>query len=245
MKTISIKDIIIKYNEYLDEALKYNYLVRDIDQQKEQIKKLTLFVQEIKYYKSQAIHNENKPYANTFFHFQCVLNSLISILNMWVELKNNKNKEAWNKLIDAQEYLSVAMRIECEQFGLKELLNVYEKIESVLFPGWNLYNSSAFIEKGGKCSICISEYAECDHLEGLVYMGRLCRIVERKPVVLDHTAMVEHPRDKRCIIEWISTDDGRKRDYMTWKILDEKVKNANGGMVMGGVIDNFNELDYD
>ena len=84
MKTISIKDIIIKYNEYLDEALKYNYLVRDIDQQKEQIKKLTLFVQEIKYYKSQAIHNENKPYANTFFHFQCVLNSLISIRNMWV-----------------------------------------------------------------------------------------------------------------------------------------------------------------
>lgn len=244
-KTITIEKITEKYNNIIDKALKFNYLVRDSELQQEQIDILNEFIQEVKYYKAQAIEKQYEYYANMFFHIQCVANSFISILTMWIELKNNNNKNAWNKLIDAQEYLSVAMRVEGNQFGLDDLMQEFQKIETIVFPGWNLYNSSGFVEQGGKCSICSTEYGQCDHLEGLIYMGRLCYIYDTIPLFLDHTAFVKNPKDKRCIIEWISTDDGKKRDYITWKILDEEVESENGGKVVGGVIHNHNILDYD
>lgn len=37
-------------------------------------------------------------------------------------------------------------------------------------------------------------------------------------------ALVEKPKDRRCIITKVSTDDGYMKDYMTLKILDKKAK---------------------
>ncbi len=246
MKRMTFVDIANKYNSTIDEALKFNYLVRDSELQLEQREKLLLLKDEIKGYKYQAIERKDEFSANTFFHFQCVLNSLASILKMWVELKGQKYKEAWDLLIDAQEYLLVALRIEGNHYGIEDLQTLYENIEKIIYPGWPLYNSVGYLEKGGECSICGKQYGDCEHLEGIIYMGRLCRRINAEPITMDHIAMVESPSDKRCIIQWITTEDGRKRDYITWKLTDEKIDNPEGkGMMLGGVMLNLNMLEFD
>ena len=42
---------------------------------------------------------------------------------------------------------------------------------------------------------------------------------------LKYLFQLAHPKDKRCIITEISTDDGYMKDYMTLRILDKKVEN--------------------
>lgn len=242
---VTIKELVENYNKLLKESLSYNYLVRDTDLQKEQIAILTDFKNRIKYVKYQLIEQNDEEYANLFFHFQCVLNSLIANFQLWIAIKEASYKVAWDRLIDAQEYLDVAFRIDGDHYGLDDLYNNLVNIEKLIFPGYPLYNSGGFIEKGGSCSICNEPFNQCEHLEGFIYMGKLCRKVNCEFIEFNHSALVKNPHDRRCIIEWISTDDWKKRDYITWKKLDEDVESEGGGMTMGGVLFNMNVLDFD
>lgn len=245
MKTIKVTDIIERYNSIIKESLSFNYLLRDSDLQKEQIEILENFRKEVKFYKYQFIEQKKETLSNTLFHFQCVINALKSNLELWIFIKEQNYDGAWKKLVDAQEYLEVAYRIDGDHYGIDDLFNDLLQIEKLIFPGWPLYNSSGFVEKGGKCSICEEKYGECEHLEGFVYMGRLCRRIEREFVRFDHSALVKNPYDRRCIIQWISTEDGKKRDYITWKVTDEDVSGENGGMTMGSILFNMDVLDFD
>lgn len=239
-------DIVLSYNAKLKEAEKYNFLVRDSDLQLEQISNLIEFKNKIKKYKYDFIHSNEEKYANTLFHFQCVLNSFISCLRMWIELKKTNYDKAWNYLIDAQEYISVAVRAANNYVGIDEYTERLYHIEEVIFPNFPLFNSIGMVETIGHCSICIEKYGECEHIEGFIYMGRLCQRIKREVIKIDHSALVEKPRDKRCVIKAISTDEGYYRDYFTWKLTDRKVENhKERGMVMESVLLNTNELEYD
>lgn len=244
MKMIEFTDTIEKYNAIIKESLSFNYLLRDSDLQKEQIEVLENFRKEIKSYKYQFIEQKNETLANVFFHFQCVLNAIKSNLELWILIKERNYEVAWKKLVDAQEYLEVALRIDGDHYGIDDLLNTLLQIEKLIFPGWPLFNSCGFIEKRAKCSICKQKYGDCEHLEGLVYMGRLCQRIEREFVRFDHSALVKNPYDKRCIIRWVSTEDGKKRDYITWKVTDEDVRGENGQMTMGSILFNMDVLDF-
>lgn len=245
MSSETIKDVILEYNDIIEKSHKYNYLLRDSDLQREQIEILSKFKNKIKSIKYHFINEKDEVAANAFFHFQCVLNALIANFQIWIAIKENKYKESWDRLVDAQEYLEVAYRIDGDHYGIDELYQNLKDIERLIFPGYPLYNSGGFIEKGGKCSICGLRFRECEHLEGFVYMGKLCRKIERKFIKFDHQAMVKNPHDRRCTIEWISTDDGKKIDYITWKVTDEDVSGEDGEMTMGGVVLNTNVLDFD
>lgn len=244
--TITVTDVINEYNSILDESKKLNYFVRATELQSKQAEILEKFKNRIKSYKYQAIEHNDETHANLFFHFQCVLNSYISILKMWVALKDHEFESAWALLIDSQEYVYVALRASENHFGIDTYLDHLTKIENTIFPGWNVYNSVGAIETAGRCSICGEEYGKCDHLEDFIYMGRLCRRIERRQVEFNHTAMVEHPRDRRCIIKAISTDDGYMRDYLTWRISDKKVEIPEGSIaVMEGIVHCFSNRDFD
>jgi hypothetical protein len=238
--------IVSEYNEKIDQALKFNFLVRASELQTEQAELLSRFKNQIKNYKYQAIQRENEDIANIFFHFQCVLNSIISALKMWVSLKEEDYQKSWSLLVDAQEYAIVAIRASDNHYGINNYIHQLEMIEKTIFPGWNLFNSSGFIETCGDCSVCGQEYGNCDHLEGLVYMGTLCRRVNRKVIELNHTAIVEVPHDRRCIVTKISTDEGKMRDYMTWNILDESAEIPEDSIgTTEGIIFTFDKLDFD
>jgi hypothetical protein len=171
-------------------------------------------------------------------------------LQMWVGIKSSDPADAWCLLVDAQEYANMALRIPVQgAWGISEYQQHLLKIEDTIFPGWPVYNSPAFIEETGDCSICFRPYSECeDHIEDLIYCGRLCERINRKMIRANHIAIVKFPKDRRCIIRHISNDDGRKKDYITGKVLDEKFEKYSddeGLMIFSGIIMTSKRLDFD
>lgn len=165
---------------------------------------------------------------------------------MWIELKNGNHQAAWNRIIDAQEYISVAMRASDDGVSIEEFLEHVRTTEKVIFPGFPVYNSVAQVIKGGICSICEKEFNSCEHIEGRVYWGSLCVRSQVAIVTVDHVAMVDEPRDRRCIITEITEDDGYYHDYMTGektKKIDEHDKKAVGHFV--GVILHNSSIEID
>ena len=213
----TVPQLISEYLAAIEEALKFGYFVRAKELQKQQIESLIRLKDRIKGFKYGAIQTGNQRSANTLFHLQCVLNAHIAFLEMWVRLKEDEPYAAWDKLIDAQEYISIAMRADSRGIGLEEFLDRLRTVEVVVFPGYRIYNSWGAVIRGGKCTICHKSFDECDHAEGLVYWGRLCVRVHPEILSLDHTAMVEEPYDKRCVVTEFTTEDGYYRDYMTWR----------------------------
>lgn len=170
---ISLNEIKNKYNEILDDCTKYLFLTRSSQLQAEKIKLLTSFKNEIKNYKYQIVRNGNEGLANTFFHFQCVLNAHISLLDMWINIKKRKYHDGWNNLIEAQKYTEYALRIEGNHYGIDDFQQRLNDIEKVVFPGFPLYNSPGLIISGGQCSICGLEMDSCQHIEEMIYWGTL------------------------------------------------------------------------
>ena len=236
----TIPQLIDEYLAAVEKASKFEYFVRAKELQQGQIEMLVQLKARIKSFKYGAIQAGQERAANILFHLQCGLNAKVAFLEMWVLLKDDKPYEAWDKLIDAQEYITIAMRADDRGLGLEEFLNHLRTVESVVFPGYKLYNSYGAVIRGGKCTICHQPFDECDHLEGLVYWGILCVRVHPEIVSLDHVAMVEEPCDRRCVVTEITTDDGYYQDYMTWR----KTKKYDGpkegtiGAVGGRVFNN-------
>lgn len=243
----STENIRIEFNSKIKDADKYLYYVRSTRIQEMKIKELSEFLSIMRGFKKQARDLKNEGGANLFFHFQCVLNSYISILQMWVLLKSDKNHDAWNKLIDSQEYYSIAIKAVKDTDYLDNFIAHLKNIENSIFPGFSKYNSVGLIILGGECSICGKDLDNCLHLEDKVYMGRLCRRIKYEIVEMDHTAFVDNPKDRRCIITHISTDDGYYKDYFTWekteKIKDEE-KQDNDGLIVQSVVSNLNNIEF-
>lgn len=67
-----------------------------------------------------------------------------------------------------------------------------------------------------KCSICGSDYENCDHIKRKAYMGEMCvrEITEIKEV--HEVSIGEEPVDKRCRILSFS-DKGTTKDPLSWR----------------------------
>ena len=228
---------------FVDSCCKYNCFTRSIDLQKKKFEECNHFIAQIKLYKSQAVSANDEYIANQFFHMQCILNALSSVFSMWCLIKTDKYQKAWNSLIDAQEYVVIALKIE-QYEGLLNFQSNLLSIEEAMFPSWKLYNSPGMTETIGICSICKENFALCDHIENQIYMGSLCQRIDREIIDYNHTAFVEKPRDRRCIITEISDDNGNMLDYFTWEKTGEKREISGDALAhVTTVMLHFNGLD--
>lgn len=216
-ETATLPELAAEYTTAVKEAARFAFLVRDAQLQLEQINTLSALKARFRRFKYGAIKAGDEEGANVFFHMQCGLNAQISFLRMWIQLKEGEYYKAWDSLIDAQQYVSLAMRAAKGGIGFDDFLERLKRTEDVVFPGYSVYNSWGVLIQGGECSICGKPFGECEHIEGLVYWGRLCCRVRPGFVEMDHVAIVDEPHDRKCIITEITTDDGYYRDYMTWK----------------------------
>jgi hypothetical protein len=235
----TIPQLAEEYSAAVAEAAKFGYLVRASELQQEQIEKLLKLKSRIKGFKYGAIEADNEDAANTLFHLQCGLNAQISFLSMWILLKKSDYFAAWDALIDAEEYVSIAIRAADGGVGLDDFLTRLRNAEDVVFPGYGIYSSWGAVIRGGQCTICSKPFSECEHIEGKVYLGRLCVRVMPEIVKLDHVAAVKEPRDRRCVITELTTDDGWYRDYMTWQ-KTKKAENRKEGTLGSFVSRIFN-----
>jgi len=231
-KKISFEEVQEEFCEFIDSCGKFSFYTRSTGIQRQKIAACDKYLGVIKQYKQQAAERENEHVANQFFHMQCMINALRSSLLMWVQLKENDFEGSWTHLIDAQEYTSIALRIN-DYDGVRNLEARLNSAEESLFPGWKIYNSPGFVETVGKCSICHDSFLVCDHVENEIHMGRLCQRIDREIVRVDHFALVENPRDRRCIITKTSDDDGNEIDYFTWEKTGKKLDNDEGRHIEG------------
>lgn len=248
--SVTIPELAERYNALLAEAIDLNFLVRDADLQRQKADDLEAFRLLAKHVKEQAIERGVEFDANLMFLFQCVTSSFRCALLMWIELKAGRPEAAWHLLIDAQEYASIALRVPLRgAWGIDRHAERLAEIERLVFPGWPRFLSPGMVEDGGDCSVCGRKYIDCEeHVEGLVYGGRLCDRVNRKVLEGNHVALVESPRDRHCIIRYVSTDDRRKKDYITGKVLDERFDGHDSGekhLRADAIILNTKRLDLD
>ena len=127
--------------------------------------------------------------------------------------------------------------------GLDNLESHLKSIEKAIFPGWAIYNSVGMLETCGKCSVCLESFNKCNHLEGAVYMGKLCRRIDKSIIKIDHSAFVKNPLDRRCIFTEIS--HGKiVLDNFTREPTGELTDDENS-MHVKALLINFAEMDYD
>lgn len=169
--------------------------------------------------KREMVKANDEDSANALLSFESMITALTSELKMWVALKEDDPRSAWDFLIDAQSAAQTAMQAHSVANHLVSSFQRLNQLEKLLFPP-QVFFSPGMIIKHCECSICGSEYGECNHVVGRAYMGEMCvRII--KDVELEEISMVEEPANKRARILTIS-DGGVKRDFLTWKAVSSE-----------------------
>lgn len=240
---MTLEEIRADYDKFIDECATMNWFVRSMSLQKQKVEDIKTYVERIRGYKYQAAQAEHEEDANVLFHFQCMLKSMESSIMVWIELKEGAPENAWTRLVDAQEYKDVALMTR-DYPGIRRLEQALKNMELALFPQSPLYNSPGFLESIGDCSICGCPFSACNHVENRIYMGRLCRRINRKVIEVLHSALVEYPRDRRCIITKHSNNDGRMINRFTLEDVGPKTHESDG-MLIEGVLFHSGELDLD
>lgn len=170
---------------------------------------------------------------------QSLINCNISIINVWLSIKKSEFHGAWCFLVDAEDYLMFAKRVVSRRIDFAPLENAIAAIQTIVFPPPNPYLSSGMIhESPGVCSVCDVDFGSCEHLEGLIYWGKVCKRLKVK-MVADHISIVDEPFDRRCIVGEIGGENGFARECLTWKMTDKPMEDG----TFRGMVHSFNELD--
>jgi hypothetical protein len=242
--TIRLPAIFDQYSTFVNGCANLNYYSRALALQEQKIFEIGPRVVQMKAYKAQAVDRGEEELAKVFFHFQCMLRSVESALRVWVAIKGGDIDEGWRHLVDAQEYKDIAI-LAGDGEGVRTHERQLVAMEQALFPPSPLFNSAGFSESIGDCSICGSPFSSCSHIENFIYMGRLCRRTNKKFIAATHVALVEHPRDRRCVVTKQSNDEGRMINRFTLEDSGANASHGDGAMMLEAVLMTSVELDFD
>jgi hypothetical protein len=209
----SVSAFVTRYNEAVEEAANFRFITRSSELQKQACEKV--FLASIASEKEQAAIAGNEDYANLLLACECAVEGLVAELRMWLLLKQDQPDKAWDHLVTAQNALASALKAHDGFTEIDNNLRRLDAIERIIFPPQVFFSSGMIVDKQ-ICSICSSDYEDCEHVKGRPYMGKFCmvRLIASK---VDHVAMVHNPADKRCRVEKFS-EEGGYRNRMTWAI---------------------------
>ena len=212
-----VKEFQARLNKFVVEKERLCFMTRAIELQRAACLESSELFAEASKLKHSARDSRNENAANALLAFEEVLKTLVSELKMWIALKEDAPFEAWNYLIDAQGAASHAARAHPVGQHMEQYAERLEAIEKLVFPS-QVFNSPGMVIRSAVCSICDSEYGECEHIKGKAYMGEFCgRII--KDVTFTEVSFVDDPADKRCIVTSFSPDGKRWIDRMTFREL--------------------------
>lgn len=203
------KEYLDAFNEALQELCTYRFITRNSDLQRQACANLEKMLRFVSEEKAKAISEGDEKFANVLLGCQALVSGCLAEVTMYVLLKEDKPDAAWSELIKAQDAFEAALRAD-EGFGedvARQLYRLYE-IERVIFPPQS-FLSTGWIVKEEICSICGSEYEDCDHIKGRPYMGKFC-CVRIRPHEVDHVAIVDRPASKHCRITHVKVSSGRE-----------------------------------
>jgi len=193
-----MNDLIADCNDRVNAAYQFCYPVRDAALQRQAAADLDAYLEVLGRAKADCQAAQRSDAANVALGMHCFALSVRCFLQMWIELRDDDPGSAWDSLVNSQVNARMAMRIS-QSFAeqLEGLVRRLDAVEQVVFPAIQ-FVSPSMVVSGTKCSLCNAAFHECSHVSGLAYNGEFCVEVVDGIKSVDHIALVEHPRDKRC-----------------------------------------------
>jgi hypothetical protein len=191
----TVSDMWLECHDTINDALRYGYATSAIELQAQKVNELADLQARVARAWTEARADQNEEVAN--FSYACIywLLAVAHMLKMWIAIKEDRTDAAWTHLIDAQNGLSVGLKVVGND-GVEEILKRLHGIEELVFPR-QAFVSAGLVFESSNCSICGKVYGDCGHVAGRMYMGETCKQIPVKPS-FDHVAHVTSPRDKGC-----------------------------------------------
>ncbi|WP_146090822.1 hypothetical protein [Cronobacter sakazakii] len=228
-KKITNSEIESLFREKLREHFPSLYMTISLSKLEEVVQDIGYTISMFRGFRLQAIKRfKKKPSeyleyeADCLFFSHCILSCLYSMANVLIYIKQSKNADAWDSLIDANEYLGVA-NVFIKKYphneslssnGIQSIKQRCDSWEKAFFPTLQ-YTSAGFTETIGRCSVCLSDFLSCEHIEGFIYHGIFCKRIDRKIIEGNHVALVKNPKDRRCFFETSHDDEGYQIDVFS------------------------------
>lgn len=213
-------ELLNKFNILIEVSQNKAIFTRGIEIQKDEINNLNNYLKDLHSIKIKYVSEEREQDANFVLYLEMSVKTIQKELSMLINLKEDKMAEAWNDLIEAQILIGSVIRNHPlngdSLYGYLQRLDFYEKL---LFPSM-MFSSVGGIVKKSECSICGTDYDNCDHIKGKFYMGEMCcRIISE--MELEEVSMVENPANKGCRMLTIQDSMGDVIDLMTLRKKDK------------------------
>lgn len=203
------------FNEVTDDCGSFCCIARGKEFQIEAVNKIDQLLERTSLFKAKAIGIGDEDIANMFLSLEKVAKAMQSELRMWLSLKEDDPNQAWSHLVKAQVNAHSSIRAHKSASHISDYAHRLRKLEEVLFPTQK-FTSMGYIVKESRCSICQSDYADCDHLKGKAYMGQFCTREILDGELLE-VSLVTTPANRDCRVTHIVDRAGVNRDVMTWR----------------------------
>jgi hypothetical protein len=197
------------FNEELQELSVHRYITRNSGLQQEACSKLEEILKAVSSDKAKSIAERDGHFANVLLGCEALLLAYIAEIKMYLLLKEDKPDAAWTELVKAQDGFEAALRAD-DGFGedVARQLRRLQGMEKLLFPPQS-FLSTGWIVKDEICSICSTDYEDCEHIKGRPYMGQFC-VVHIRSLEVNHVAIVDKPASKHCRITHKTVSGGRE-----------------------------------
>ncbi|MFZ4216421.1 hypothetical protein ACEV6Q_00965 [Enterobacter ludwigii] len=240
--------VIAKSNiKFIDEAKADLYITASKKVIEKWIAKIDFKIEENRKQKYYFMQNNDDFASGTFLYNHCMLSTVKSIYLIFQYIKNDEGEKAWMSLIDAYDYLDVAKlfldKYKLHSEGFAPFMDNLKQLEKLLFPTHHLFISPGAKETLGDCSVCGNSFFGCEHIEREIYNGILCQRINRRIIEANHVALVENPRDRRCIIVNIKDTDGRELNiFSRERTISSNEKSDH--MIMNVILHNFQRPNF-
>jgi len=238
--TPSQVEYIEDFNKVLEQLCVYRFITRNSELQRTAFSNLQEMLTAVSQDKTTTIAERDGQFANVLLGFEALLSACIAEVKMYLFLKEDKPDAAWTELVRAQDGFEAALRAD-RGFGedIARQLRRLQNIEKLVFPPRS-FLSTGWIVKGEICSICNSDYEDCEHIKGRPYMGQFC-VVQLQPLEVNHVSLVDEPASKHCRV----THKGASEDRINCLSLlvepepkksEDNAAVESGGKVFHGVV---------
>ena len=220
----AIENYLEGFRDTCEEVCRLCYVVRGKEFQQDGAKELSRLKKQAGELKSKAVEEQDNDSANMMLSCETFIDSVIHELLMWIAFKDDDPNSAWDHLISSQNCARISLR--AHDWPLARAAETRAEklhlIERIVFPPQSFLSTGMTVERTD-CSICGTEYGECEHVVGRAYMGEMCCRIIRDIAELSDVSFVETPSDKRCRVTQLNFG-GVERDIMTYREIGENNK---------------------
>jgi hypothetical protein len=222
-----VTEFLEDFHQVVHECQRFCYAARARECQVESIAALDTLDSRIAPLKAEMVEMQDEDAANCLLSLSLAARALSYELKMWIALKDDSAASAWDSLVEAQTHASNAIRAHRISDHLERYVERLDALERLLFPPITFMSIGMIIQESS-CSICGSQYGDCDHVKGEVYMGEMC-VREITQADLSEVSVVPEAANKHARVLTFSDGDAM-RDVLTWRLIppSEREEGATG-----------------